>query len=213
MNLGTYEPTASEQALISQHAFDIRIANDHFVVRHPKFKKLGKIEGGNLEDVLLRMAEAEAKLVQHPRYAKMLNDAQPTPKITLKPQPKAASNGVDHSAEEPEEDLDTPADELHGVTLDDSGGKVAKPRKERTPRDASKLAFLQAFKMWLTYPNDRPEDIKERLVAMGIPAKDSSVVMLRHMLNTAVRAMVDLGFITKENMQRRRDELLFDEKE
>lgn len=211
MNLGAYQPTESEQALMSQHAYDIRIANDHFVVRHPKFKKLGKIEGGNLADAILRMAAAEEKLVQHPRYAKMLNGDQPTPKT--KPQPKAASNGVDHSAEEPEEDLDTPADELHGVALDDSGGKVAKPRKERTPRDASKLAFLQAFKMWLTYPNDRPEDIKDRLVAMGIPAKDSSVVMLRHMLNTAVRAMVDLGFITKESMQQRRDELLLVEKE
>jgi len=103
----------------------------------------------------------------------------------------------------------TTPDTITGVVLDDSGGKVKKPKKAKsTPRDPSKLKFLSAFKLWLLYPDKEPPFIRDKLIAQGIDAKDSSVEMLHHMCTNCVRAMVELEFVTQAQMKNRRNFIL-----
>lgn len=108
-----------------------------------------------------------------------------------------------------QQSLETPPETISGVVLDDSGGKVRKPKKEKGPkRDPSKLKFLSAFKLWLVYPDKEPKFVRDKLIKQGIDAKDSSVEMLRHMCSNVIRAMVELGFTTHVEMKARRTVLV-----
>lgn len=205
MNLGQYTPSQTEIDLINKHQFNVSVSGDRFVVRHPRFKKLGKIEGGNLSAAIYQMVDAEKKLLEHPRYAKMAEDdkAKDSNVVALKPiedMPNYPGKVI-----QPQQD----PDEIHNVVLDDSGGKPARQPKPKSPkRDPEKMAFFQAFKLWLMEPNAEPEKIYKKLTEMGIDTTVGSTKMLRHMCNTVVRAAIDLGFVTADGMKTRREEIL-----
>ena len=230
IQVGEYLCTETESALITKYGFKVRDDNGQFVVTDPAHKKLGKMSGGNLRLLLTNMVNARLKLEAYrPNNGKVKATVTTTPKTAVEgstapetespvlPQPET----VDTATAPPETESDKAAeyimttlpnatpDTITGVVLDDSGGKVKKPKKAKsTPRDPSKLKFLSAFKLWLLYPDKEPPFIRDKLIAQGIDAKDSSVEMLHHMCTNCVRAMIELEFVTQAQMKNRRNFIL-----
>jgi hypothetical protein len=228
VNLSVYKPDNAEMALINKYGFNVSEQDSQFVVSHPRHKKLGRQKSGNLYDLLTKMAEATDKLeAARPLKAKATvtttskrTDAEilfqdggfevvePLPETRVEEPEQAES--VPPTPREPEPETAPPEapETISGVVLDDSGGKVRKPKKEHVKRDPSELKFLSAFKLWLLYPHKEPSQITEMLIAQGISASSASTKMLRHMCNNVVRAMVELEFITHTQIKERRTAIL-----
>ena len=210
VNLSVYKPDNAEMALINKYDFNVSEQDSQFVVSHPRHKKLGRQKSGNLYDLLTKMAEATDKLeAARPLKAKAtVTTTQKTPETRVEEPEQAES--VPPTPREPEPKTAPPEapETISGVVLDDSGGKVRKPKKEHVKRDPSKLKFLSAFKLWLLYPHKEPSQITEMLIAQGISASSASTKMLRHMCNNVVRAMVELEFITHTQIKERRTAIL-----